>query len=569
MYIKSSETFKVVKLNFHMIKSTLRNCFLLRFFRFVKTKYKMNNSFKVSIYGSTSIYVCEPESDLDICVFAEQDVYSSNIFPIQIKVRINELSDVEKEKYVLQFVVSQALDSVVSSKKEVLDAKIPIIKCVVGDEDSAVNCDVSMNLVGRFKTQYIHFLYQSNCLYFPLFWILVKWARCVGLVKSSVTCNTVMDAAEFYLLIIDLVKPKSRKEDNFGESSRHSGISSLYHCLHKLKKKDKDKLGLMLHDFFRKAAELEGNVVMKWPASNIPQVSLSDKVTKIISTFAQSAFNCISATRNINALFLHVLNSNHNLMQCCIKLPLSVSYAMGLACSFHSARLSRLTGAVVAVAPIEGSKNLSVNAEGSCLSISLLRSELRDLIHTNKAITLGGLPKKVSRYFMEGSSFLMVEGKTLSSDPVLKFEESLGAFELLHICNRRDSLYLEADSKPSPSWLEDEYSRFQSCISVQMSKFPRVKKLPVEATSRFGCFYLVDLSKRLPDSKTCIRMSEIQRAVERGRLTRKEWKRGDYKPSPKKQVLSNDYPTPYVFDSYSFLETTFLLPSLIPFKIVF
>ena len=64
-------------------------------------------------------------------------------------------------------------------------------------------------------------------------------------------------------------------------------------------------------------------------------------------------------------------------------------------------------------------------------------------------------------------------------------------------------------------------------------------------------------------------MSEIQRAVERGRLTRKEWKRGDYKPSPKKQVLSNDYPTSYVFDSYSFLETTFSLPSLIPFKIVF
>ncbi|XP_065649354.1 uncharacterized protein LOC100214913 isoform X3 [Hydra vulgaris] len=505
--------------------------------RFVKKEYRIDKAFKVSTYGSTSIYVCEPESDVDICIFAEQCVFSSDIFPLQMQLRMNEFCHDEKEKHILQFVISRALDSVVSSKREILDAKIPIIKCVIGDEDSAVSCDISMNLIGKLKTQYIYFLYRSNCLYLPLFWILVSWARVVGLVKSAINSTGVMDTAEFYSLIIGLMNT-DKYENLFVENNRYSSISYLYSCLDKLKKRDKHELGLMLHTFFRKAANLRGNLVFYWPAPNIPEVTIDSKVTEKISIFAQSAFHSVSATKNINELFLHALMSQQSTIEYSVKLPLSVSYAMQ-ACSFHSSRLSKLTGAIVSVTPKEGTKNLLVTAVGSSLSINLLRSEIRDLIHTNKTLSLGVLPKKRSKYFMEGSSFLIVEGKTLTFNPTLKFEASLGAFELLHACNRKDALYLETDLKPLPSWLDEEFIRFQSCITTQMSKFPCKKNISLEASSRFGCFYLIDLSKRLPDSTTCLKMSEIERFIERGRFNRKKWSRTDYVPSPKQQDLTN------------------------------
>ncbi|XP_065649345.1 uncharacterized protein LOC105846402 isoform X2 [Hydra vulgaris] len=498
--------------------------------RFVKKEFEVDRAFRVSTYGSTSIYVCEPESDVDICIFAEQCVFSSNIFPIQMRLHMNDFSNDEKEKHILQFVISRALDSVVSSKREVLDAKIPIIKCVIGDEDSAVSCDISMNLIGKLKTQYIHFLYQSNCLYLPLFWILVSWARVVGLVKSAINSTGVMDTAEFYSLIIGLMNT-DKYENLFVENNRYSSISYLYSCLDKLKKRDKHKLGFMLHTFFRKAANLRGNMVFYWPAPNIPEVTIDSKVTEKISIFAQSAFHSVSATKNINELFLHALKSKMNLIEYSIKLPLSVSYAMTQACSFHSSRLSKLTGAVVSITPKEGTKNLLVTAVGSSLSINLLRSEIRDLIHTNKALVLGVLLKKKSKYFMEGSSLLIVEGKTLTYNPILKFEASLGAFELLHTSNRKDSLYVETDLDPLPSWLDEEFTRFQTCIIVQMSKFPHTKSIPIDATVRYGCFYLIDLCKQLPDSTTCLKMSEINRSIERGCINRKKWNRVDYNSS--------------------------------------
>ncbi|XP_065649338.1 uncharacterized protein LOC105846434 isoform X3 [Hydra vulgaris] len=503
--------------------------------RFVKKEYRIDEAFEISIYGSTSIYVCEPESDVDICISAVQSVFLSNIFPPQMKFLMNKL---EKEKHILEFVISRALESVSSSKREVLNTKIPIVKCTIGNEDSAISCDVSMNLIGRLKTKYIHFLYQNNFLFFPLFRILVSWARVVGLVKSSSNDIGIMDTAEIYLLIINLME--TLKYENDAENNRYCSISYLYSCLDKLKKRDKHELGLMLHTFFKKAANLKGNLVFYWPVPNIPEVVIDNKVTEKISIFAQNAFHLISATKSINDLFFYILRSQKSLVEYSFKLPLSVSYAIKQGISFHSSRLSKLSGAIVSLTPKEGTVNLLVTAVGSSLSINLLRSEIHNLVHTNKILALGVLPKKKSKYFMEGSSLLIVEGYTLASNPTLKFEENLGAFELLHTCNRKDSLYVENNFESIPVWLDEEYIRFQSCIFKQMLMFPRANNISIEATSRFGCFYLIDLSKQLPDAKTSLKLTELEQMIERGHTNRKKWDRTGYSLSNNQQERSKD-----------------------------
>ncbi|XP_057311884.1 uncharacterized protein LOC130649592 [Hydractinia symbiolongicarpus] len=502
--------------------------------KFCMEKFQLKNGFIVAMYGSTSLYVCEPESDVDVCVLATKEVYSSSIVDDSIKKEFQKCEQKEQQKHFLQNVISRSVDSIVSSKREIFNANIPIVKCTSADSDFPLNGDISMNETGLRKTMYIHFLYKTDVCYLPIFWILVRWARVVGLVKSVINSESVLDTAEFYALIIHVLDcPNGDHLTEIRHTTRWTGLKYLYQSLDKIKLHDIHRLGKTIHDFFRMASDLYGNIEIIWPAPQIPKVHLDESQVERIAKYANSAYHCLSATRDAAALQTYCLMSSKTRKEFSKVLPLSVSYAIGKALKFHAARLTQLTGAVVCIEALDGKNNLLLKGEGTQIAIENLRRELRSLIHTNKALVLGRLPQKASRYFMEGAS-IIIAAKNSSSESLLEFENSCGAFELLHLSHERQFLFLKNETEDSDDWKESEFQRFFNHVLHQLEKFPahnEKAKESLELTTRFGCFYLVNISSRLPDSQTSISIRELEAAVEKGRKSRKSWKRGEFKPN--------------------------------------
>ena len=141
-------------------------------------------------------------------------------------------------KHFLEMSISPALDGIASEKTHKLDAKVPVITIKVGDTDNETKVDVSFNRVGLLKTHFIHNLYDANKNIFPLLWILVRWARSVGLIKSGggnkdgrevgeqntspikSDVDGLIASAEFYALVINLLKLSGAEEKGSKRSGR-------------------------------------------------------------------------------------------------------------------------------------------------------------------------------------------------------------------------------------------------------------------------------------------------------------------------------------------------------------
>ena len=152
-----------------------------------------------------------------------------------------------KAKHFLDVIISKAVDAIAHSKIHKLTTRVPVISIQVGESDEPTNVDLSFNRVGRLKTECMHEIYDAKPTAFLVLWLLVKWARSNGLIKSAAekkeneangaqacvhdntaTNNTLVNtptagliaAAEFYVLVIDLLdlKPESSEERNKSKS---------------------------------------------------------------------------------------------------------------------------------------------------------------------------------------------------------------------------------------------------------------------------------------------------------------------------------------------------------------
>ena len=81
--------------------------------QFPKEKYKVTMGFFVQPYGSTSLYVCESESDVDICVYATPELYSN----IEFLSNFLKLAQDKQQLRFLEVIISRAVDSLASEKK--------------------------------------------------------------------------------------------------------------------------------------------------------------------------------------------------------------------------------------------------------------------------------------------------------------------------------------------------------------------------------------------------------------------------------------------------------------------
>ena len=81
--------------------------------QFPKEKYKVPKGFFVQLYGSTSLYVSESESDVDICVYGTPELYSNFEFPSNFL----KLAQDKQQLRFLEVIISRAVDSLASEKK--------------------------------------------------------------------------------------------------------------------------------------------------------------------------------------------------------------------------------------------------------------------------------------------------------------------------------------------------------------------------------------------------------------------------------------------------------------------
>ena len=113
--------------------------------QFTKEKFKVCRGFIVQPYGSASLYVSEPESDIDICVLGTAELRESCVIPEKDFFKIGQH---KQQVHFLDYVVTRAIDSLASEKKNVFSAQTPFIKFKSSNEEEPLSCDVSMNSNG-------------------------------------------------------------------------------------------------------------------------------------------------------------------------------------------------------------------------------------------------------------------------------------------------------------------------------------------------------------------------------------------------------------------------------------
>lgn len=141
-------------------------------------------------------------------------------------------------------IITHAVDEIANEKIHRFQAKVPLISFKVGNEADETKVDVSFNRIGLLKTHYMHELYSGNKHVFPLFWMLVRWARSIGLIKSGVQdkgdteegeqskmamqrdksdAEGLIASAEFYALVINLLELRVEEEQENAKRKNEKG----------------------------------------------------------------------------------------------------------------------------------------------------------------------------------------------------------------------------------------------------------------------------------------------------------------------------------------------------------
>ena len=504
--------------------------------QFTEEEYQVSMGFIVQPYGSTSLYVSEPESDLDICVDATRELYSNIAYPPNFLKLVQD----KQQIHFLHEIISRAVHCLVSEKRIVVNVYPPLIKFKSSSREDPISCDVSMNINGLRKTYYFHYLFKKDWVYFIVFWTLVKWARAADLIRTSADAEKgVIDTADFYALIIYILSfPKAPSIDIINQT-RVIKLPELTQSIFQLKgvdlKERYHQAGEMIFSFFRETSKKSESVDIKWSeicsSEDVKDVKIEEDVMGVIAFSARKAYHYLAIQRNVKGLLNHFMKSEY-CSEFSKVLPTATSFAIGKAKQFHSALLAANTGARVQINAIAGKKHYVISAKGTRLQLKKLREEIQSLrANTNALVLLGRLPKTRWRYFVPGSSKLFSLQDTKCHSRV-KFENSHGAYIAIHQLRERCTLILQdLDDKYKEEHEREQYERFKAHVKEQMGSFPTEKTdllRSLQVTTRFGCFYILDVSSSIPSASKSIPFHELEIALEKGRRTRKKWERGEF-----------------------------------------
>ena len=472
--------------------------------------------FEITAFGSVSVYLCEQQSDLDLSISLSLDgerIMSRTDGFMTLTAR-------EQRAHLLNTYIQPCVSEIANKLVIKVNSETPIISLTMDSPQEDVCIEVEIDIAiksdGVLKSQYLqqHFV-ETQGLFFGWLWIIVHWARHVGILKFTKTqeSNWIILTAEFEALALFIYdqmsnKPiyqrKSVSDLSFDDMIR-SIISGDIDC----------QLGKMLLEFFSLGAEItsrNSDITYTWPVDGNPTHTIHEGALKHINTMFFQAWHCLVFTRDILKLFDTNLQNNLTLKR---RFSIFISDQLRQSREFNRVLLEKKTGASISFEQV--GRHLVLTAVGSAKSIHQLNIEI-NLIEKNVALS-PSYRTRARNYMLEGCIAIVMRNQTESTRVELKYHTSM--YKLHHIHNVRSYAVIANPSADSNSkWQEYCVKILQNLAWSQLKRFPvdNISLLEcLQFKTRFGFFYILDGEDALRIVGGSLKLEEFEKCLLNGK----------------------------------------------------
>ena len=464
--------------------------------------------FTITAFGSVPCYLCGLQSDLDLSI----SLTANGFEIVSGSADYRSLTSKLKQAHILHTFISPSVTEISNEIQNKITATPPIISLTIDSPQEGcteIQIDLAIDSDGVQKSDYIKRLYvETRGVFFAWLWIIVHWARHVGILKfHSTQENTgIILTAEFEALALYIYgrmsqKPSCRIQRDF-DSSLDNLIKSI------MKTNIDSKLGMMLEEFFRLGANItkeSNDITYTWPVRGEPTHTISRGSLKVISVLLSQAWHCLVFTRDISTLF----NTN-NTQSLKKRFSPFISDQLRQSTEFYRTLLEKKTGARIAIEQV--GRNLLLTAKGPARSIHDLYTEIC-LIEKNTALSYS-FRTHACHYMLEGCmSLVMYKQVTFPRVKLLPY--SIPLSKLNHNYNQKSHVVL-ADDAVDINWLEHCVVKLQSLMWNQLQRFPAHDSdllQSLQFKTRFGFFYILDGLEALQNVGESLYLEEFEKCL--------------------------------------------------------
>ena len=475
-----------------------------------------NDFFKIEAYGSVTKYLCELQSDLDVCV----SLTDFGIDSIPESDKYKELDINKQRKHILKSFISPPLGDISSSKTEKFTG-FPYLNCKMDSQDERcieISVDITVQSDGVLKADYILGLYhETGGVFFGFLWLLVHWARHVGILKcrDSEDNTSILITAQFEALVLHIFNKMTCKPNQ----SDSEIDTSLYFILCELKDPSLDKvLGLMLEEFFWLGYKITSSdafdLVYTWPIKDVPTHTIRTAALRDISVLLFQAWHCIVYTRDVSKLF----DRSRVLLSFSKRFSTFMSNYLRTSTHFLENTLSNSSGAQIHIDVRD--QYIHITAHGPASAIHKLSKEV-SLLESNTALTKS-YKSTTSHYILEGSLALVMSNYPNRSKVMLTAFDH-GLCREHHFRNNKNFL-ISVCNKTIENWRNDGRTKIQRLLCNQLSHFPKGNKEMLnnlKCITRFGYFYILEGLGSFHSIGSSIYLEDFEKCLSKGRFNRK------------------------------------------------
>ncbi|KAI6649482.1 RNA-dependent RNA polymerase 1-like [Oopsacas minuta] len=472
--------------------------------------------FNVQAFGSVSKYHCQPESDLDISVSLTE--YGHTLIPNSRHNTPNELTKIRKN--ILETYISPSLGNIADSKSNKFNLEVPIISIQMDSPMKScpqVSVDLTVESDGVDKANHILQLYSTTKgVFFSLLWILIHWARHVGILKchSSPDSTGMILTAEFEALVLYIYEQMDNKPQTIVGDEIDCSLDSMFHSLTSA---DLDKtLGFVLEEFFHfgyKITRDKSEIKYTWPIKGEPFHTIHPVALSKISGLLFQGWHCLAFTRDISKLLQRV-EINLKFVK---RFSTFLSDMIRSSTQYYEKDLTNKTGCIVKIEQM--GRNILLTAQGSASSIHELSSEVTR-IESNSALTKR-YKSNASRYMIDGNLVLVIANNSLDSKVKLK-DFTHGCCKHFHYYNKK-SILVSTDKSINNNWKEEGTVKLKNRLCAQLKDFPTkcndfLENLKFK--TRFGSFYVLEGIDAMHSVGNSLDVEEFESCLVKGKSNR-------------------------------------------------
>ena len=431
-----------------------------------------------------------------------------------------DLSLKQRRLYLLKTFISPSLGDIANDKSDKFNLEVPIVSCHIDPANeccSEISVDVTVESDGVLKCKHILELYsRTKGMFFALLWILIHWARHVGILKSysSPDSTGLILTAEFEALVLHIYNRMQNVTVPGDEID--SSFASMFNSLAST---DMEKpLGLALEEFFYLGYKLTSEdvpeIVYIWPIEGQPTHAIDRVALSKISGLLFQGWHCLVFTRDVSKLLERVDIQ----LRFAKRFSTYLSDRIRSSTQYYEKDLTNKTGCIVKLE--EMGRNILLTAQGSASAIHSLSAEV-SLIESNSGLTKR-YRSNASRYMIDGNLALVVSNVFKDSKVKLKpFKH--GCCKHFHSVNNK-SVLVSTSKKENPDWKKEGTNKLQDLLWTQLKDFP-VKNNQflsnLKFKTRFGSFYVLEGVDALKSIGNSVNVEEFESCLVKGKTNRR------------------------------------------------